>query len=196
MRGDKLFTVLEFIEEGITTLTDLTLAIIVSGYGASGKKIDRKFEQLHRSRKSLTLGTKEFIEQKRRLYNLLYKLGKEGMLIPDSQPDRDLKLSKKGKKKFLALKQSKEFSARKYRKYKKGGVRKKTIVMFDIPESKKHQRVWLRSVLKNLGFKMVQKSVWSGDYLIPRDFIKDLSRLGLLDYVEIYEINKSGSLRV
>src|SRR3989339_151600 len=68
------------------------------------------------------------------------------------------------------------------------------IIAFDIPEREKSKRRWLCSVLKNLGFEMRQKSVWVGRSRLPVYFIKDISRLGLLDCVDIFEVAKKGSL--
>lgn len=191
MKGDKLFQVLKFLEEGITTLTDLTLAIILSGYGASAKKIDKNFFRLQQERVSAIQKKREFAKEKKKLYDLLYKLKKDGILTTDSQLNNKIKLSPQGVKKFLLLKQQRELSAK---KYKKEPTEKKIIVIFDIPEARKNQRIWLRAVLKNLGFKMIQKSVWWGNFLIPQELISDLGRLKLLDYIEFYEAVKLGSL--
>jgi len=41
------------------------------------------------------------------------------------------------------------------------------IIFFDIPEKKKEKRNYLRSVIKVIGFKEFQKSVWVYPYKIP-----------------------------
>lgn len=69
------------------------------------------------------------------------------------------------------------------------------IVVFDIPESVAHKRLWLRSVLKNLGYRMLQKSVWFGKSRIPVPLFHDLRKLGLLQFVEILAVTKTGTLR-
>lgn len=78
--------------------------------------------------------------------------------------------------------------------YVKEDDRRSTIVAFDVPERFKEKRHWLRSVLKNLGLRMVQKSVWLGKVKIPREFIDDLKKLKILDFVEIFGITKGGTL--
>jgi len=57
-------------------------------------------------------------------------------------------------------------------KYSKwdGGWR---IIFFDIPETKRKQRDYLRSVLKTIGFKEWQKSIWAYPYQVP-SFLRDL----------------------
>jgi len=69
------------------------------------------------------------------------------------------------------------------------------IVIFDIPERLKLRRYQIREVLRALEFKMIQKSVWMGRNKIPSNFIKDLKSLGLLIYVDIFSVDKSGSLK-
>ncbi len=68
------------------------------------------------------------------------------------------------------------------------------IVMFDIPEKMRRKRAWLRSVLKNLGFEKVQQSVWKGTNKIPRRLLQDLERFSMMNYVDIFEATKLGTL--
>ena len=42
---------------------------------------------------------------------------------------------------------------------------------------------------------MIQKSVWIGKVKIPKEFLDDLFKLRLIDYIEIFEISKAGSLK-
>ena len=70
-----------------------------------------------------------------------------------------------------------------------------TIVVFDIPEKERSKRAWIREVLKNLDLKMIQKSVWVGKVKIPKQFIDDLDKFNMVDFVEIFEISKAGSLK-
>jgi hypothetical protein len=41
---------------------------------------------------------------------------------------------------------------------------------------------------------MIHQSVWVGKGEIPEDFVKDLGNLNILEFVEIFEISKTGSL--
>ncbi len=69
------------------------------------------------------------------------------------------------------------------------------IVLFDIPEKESAQRAWLREVLKNLKFTMLQKSVWVGNSSLPEEFMNDLRARGIDKFVEILAVTKSGTLR-
>lgn len=59
------------------------------------------------------------------------------------------------------------------------GAPKNLIVMFDIPETKKAEREWLRWHLKKFNYSMIQKSVWVGPSPLPKEF---------LDYIEFIKI--------
>lgn len=47
------------------------------------------------------------------------------------------------------------------------------MIIFDVPEKKRKYRDYLRQMLKTLGFKELQKSIWVIPYPIP-DFLKEL----------------------
>jgi len=121
-------------------------------------------------------------------------LKRDKILSVDSESKR-FYLTTRGENKLLEL--NNLFSdcslSRNYPVSEEGGYK---IVIFDIPERLSCQRIWLRSVLTNLGFKMLQKSVWIGDNKIPKELIKDFSKLKLLDYIEIFEVVKRGSLKI
>jgi hypothetical protein len=42
---------------------------------------------------------------------------------------------------------------------------------------------------------MVQQSFWIGKTKIPQEFIKDLKKMNLIDYVEFFQAEKLGSLQ-
>ncbi|MDO8582516.1 MAG: CRISPR-associated endonuclease Cas2 [bacterium] len=69
-----------------------------------------------------------------------------------------------------------------------------TIVMFDVPERDEKKRRYLRLELKELGFEMLQKSVWIGGGPLPKEFIEYLRRMRLLRHVHIFSINKRGTI--
>lgn len=68
------------------------------------------------------------------------------------------------------------------------------IVVFDIPESHKYYRAWLRKTLINFGFRMLQKSVWIGDSAFPEEFMHTIRRLNLSSCVHIFSVQDTGTL--
>lgn len=65
-------------------------------------------------------------------------------------------------------------------------MNKNMIVAFDIPETHKRKRAWLRFELVNLGFKPIQKSVWFGPAPLPEEFIKSLNKLNILSFLKFF----------
>ena len=72
--------------------------------------------------------------------------------------------------------------------------KKSVLVIFDIPEKISPKREWIREELKKMGFEMIQKSVWKGNVVIPKEFLKDIYNLKLKEYVHIFEVTKHGTL--
>lgn len=79
--------------------------------------------------------------------------------------------------------------------YAKESSDKFTIVAYDIPQSRHAYRNWLRKKLIGLGMRMLQRSVFVGRIKIPQELVTDLAEHSLLDFVEIFEITRRGTLR-
>ena len=173
---------------------DLLDVILSSSYGASYGKLDYKLSKRKRERESKTAERELKKQEKQKYYNLLFYLKKAG-LVEEKHKDRKkfFILTKKGKNKLILLKNKNNEKLPK-NFYEKEKNSKFTIVIFDIPEIERRKRDWLRMVLKNLDLKMIQKSVWMGKVKIPKEFLDDLFKLKLIDFVEVFEISKTGSL--
>jgi len=64
---------------------------------------------------------------------------------------------------------------------------KNMIIAFDIPESLRRKRNWLRSELIVLGFVPLQKSVWFGPSPLPQKFITSVDELKLMSFVKFFK---------
>lgn len=64
------------------------------------------------------------------------------------------------------------------------------IVIFDIEETSKRIRERLRNKLKELGFGMLQKSVFVSPYNVAQDFLEFVEGLGLTDSIYIIQASK------
>ena len=71
------------------------------------------------------------------------------------------------------------------------------IITYDIPSTREgqKQRQWLRSALNNLGFRLLQRSVWVGKRKIPERFMDDLHEKRLVPAVQIFAVSRTGTLR-
>ena len=65
------------------------------------------------------------------------------------------------------------------------------IVIFDIPEYRRHDRIWLRKELLLLKFKPLQKSVYIGKYPIPDELYKDIIKNEIFKDVHIFTVNEA-----
>ena len=184
MRGELTKTILEAVSETAIHLTDLMAVLTNAPYGSSYTSLQyhlNKREQTRSQRKSLR-------DVRQRYYNLIYKL-KRDHLIQDNGKGL-LKTIQKGKnwiRHFGEVMPSKHHITFKTDRF--------IIVAFDIKETERQKRDWLRACLKNIGLQMIQKSVWLGKIKLPQEFIDDLKKLNLLESVEIFEITKTGTLK-
>ncbi len=63
---------------------------------------------------------------------------------------------------------------------------KNIIVSFDIPETKRHARRWLRNQLKIFGYTMLQRSLWKGPGPLPKECLSRIQKLGIKDSVKFF----------
>ena len=68
---------------------------------------------------------------------------------------------------------------------------KNLLLMFDIPESRKAERNWLRWHLREFQYFMIQKSVWVGPSPLPKKFSAHLKEMGLYNYIKTFKLAKS-----
>ena len=68
------------------------------------------------------------------------------------------------------------------------------LVVYDIPETERKKREWIRSALVVSGYNQLQRSVWLGYCPLPQKFVKKIYDFGLRTKVHIVSINKSGTL--
>ncbi|OGZ02017.1 MAG: CRISPR-associated endonuclease Cas2 [Candidatus Liptonbacteria bacterium RIFOXYB1_FULL_36_10] len=190
MRGEIMLKILEGVKDLMIDGIDTIEAILNSGYGASRFKIERELEKIRQGKYERE--KKERSKQK--FYSVLSRLKKDGLIKDGRKKGKKFfSITNKGLVKIGQLKKIKE-EGLPTKKYKKEKGEKTAIIIFDIPENERRKRNWVREALKNMDFKMVQKSVWIGKIKIPKEFLNNLEVLELLDFVKIFEISKTGSL--
>ncbi|MCX6752083.1 MAG: hypothetical protein NTZ87_01100 [Candidatus Nomurabacteria bacterium] len=185
MKGEILYKILNSLESGVFNYIDFTNAFLKAGYGATGGKIKYEFFKIQNKRINSQLDKQKM--DKFRKY--LYKLKSQGFILENSS--KQIYLSDKGKKKLDNFKKS--FSLNKDA-YKKRIGESVIVVSYDIPVAFNRERNILRDMLRMIGFNLIHKSVWVGKVTLPERFIVDINRLGIIDYVEILEVAKNGTL--
>ena len=182
-----LTRILQLLSEAAMDATALSAAVIVSGYGASRRRIEtRKEEILESCRES---SKQSYIDKRRRqsFKSILSKLKRDGLI---REKDEGFTITQLGIDKLRQL--CNYLPAQKYKKESSNSV---TIFMFDIPEKERYMRDWLRRKILEMDFKLVQKSVFVGKGKIPEEFINDLRRFNIVHYIDIFSVTKRGSLR-
>ena len=186
MRGDIIYTILNIVGDTVLSTVDFWEAVLRAGYGASSGKIDREYKAIERERETRSRKS----EERRRLQIYLSKLKKDGLI--QESPLGQVKLSTQGKKKLLLFRKKRIINKNSYKKEESGVM---IIVSYDIPTPYNRERNILRDILQQLGFNMAHKSVWIGKVKLPKEFIFALGQMGITDYVEIFEVTKTGSLK-
>lgn len=128
-------------------------------------------------------------KEKQRIYSMLSRLQSQGLVVATTlDVGKKWSLTKSG-----AAVLEKQKKAR--NPYDKVLSKEVVVISYDIPESYKKERDWLRSSLKFLEFQLVHKSVWIGKFSLPKNFITDLELKGIDEYVHIFSMGKEGTLR-
>ncbi|MDP1718925.1 MAG: CRISPR-associated endonuclease Cas2, partial [bacterium] len=122
--------------------------------------------------------------------SVVQKLRKEDLITQDRKK-KIWQVTQKGKEKLLQLIKQRGSCPKKYVAKISDEV---VIVSFDVPEKNRTKRNWLRHVLKEMNFTMIQKSVWLAKLRLPKEFIEDLRLFKLLPCVQIFSVNKSGTI--
>lgn len=68
--------------------------------------------------------------------------------------------------------------------------KKYRVVIFDIPEKKSGDRIWLREELYLLKYKQLQKSVYFSKFPLSTDIIKEIRQRKIGNYVNYLLVNK------
>lgn len=186
--------ILEFIGETAVSAVDLIDAFLSSGYGASFGKLEYELEKRAHERKRRKINAQIEERLKQRYYSMLYKLKKDGLIQEKVIQNKKFYIpTKLGKFKLNKMKKLYE-SRLPLPKYIARRSHTMAIIVFDIPEKERKKRDWLRCVLHNLGFRMLQKSVWIGMARVPKEFLDDLHKLRIAEYIEIFGISKTGTI--
>ena len=121
---------------------------------------------------------------KRSFNQLIYHLKKNNYIkVKNLENKKAIMLTKEGFNK--ALKAS--FKIQETKKRKDG---KWIMIVFDIPQKNRRARNLLRSILKNLGYKMFQQSVWVTPYDVSEKTERLLQAYFLDRYVKIFLIEE------
>ncbi len=198
MKGSITLKILEITSDVAGKSADLIESFLSAGYGASRGSMRFAMKGIHDRQARREREREIELVARQRLHNVIYQLKLHDLIEETSSKNVKsfLKLTTKGIGKLLELNRRKErignLPSFVYPKINSNEI---IIVTFDIPETERDKRAWFRSVLKNLGFKMVHQSFWIGKVKIPKELPNDLRDLRLIEFIEVFAISKTGSLK-
>lgn len=193
MKGELELKILDAINTGVSIVEDM-MVIFSAPYGSSFGSIQKRIDEHHGVRPKFSKHAKIDRSTRRSFARMKCKLLKGGLIKKSKSSGYILRLTNKGAEKLNELK-FRFWTTVSCKHLSKDRNEELKIIIFDIPEKYRRKRLWLREVLKSLGFKMLQKSVWVGKAAIPEQFLEYIDSLELASYVEIFAVTKSGSLR-
>ena len=121
---------------------------------------------------------------KQEFSQLVYYLKKKGYIkIKNLEQNKGVVLTKKGEEKVLRIKF-------KIRKKEERSDKKWQMIIFDIPEKKRHLRDLLRDKLYLLEYKMLQQSIWVCPYNVAKETEFILRKYSLDPYVKLFLIEE------
>mgnify|MGYP001558204146 CR=1 FL=1 len=137
----------------------------------------------------------EKFRDRQKFYRLLNHLKSQGLIEGEKRGKKTFwQITKKGGEK-LALLRERNLYGKEGACYEAEGDDTFKIITYDIPIAEDKKRSWLRWSLENLGFTLLQKSVWVGKKKIPEKFLINLRKRKMITYIHIFEVRKSGTLK-
>jgi len=194
MRGSKKLIILEITRLSLLSMAEVVDAITYYGYVETYRRmrglssLKEKKNVLRELALALKSGEQAEKENRANIYQLTSKLKREGLIKVSKNK---LQLTRKGEHKRREF----ETTLERYPAYPAQEAGETIIVCFDIPESIKSHRAWLRAALRNLKMDMHQKSLWIGRTSLPEKFIEDMNKRGIVKYVDIFSVSRGGTLK-
>jgi DNA-binding PadR family transcriptional regulator len=198
MRSKNQYNILKILSDSASGIMEFAIAINRAEYGASQNMIRMELDNISEN-KFLDSKEKELLlKSKKCCYATVTSLLKDGLVRKEGFGRKIyLAITKKGKERLNLLEERAKInlSPTKSKSLKKKSDRV-IIISYDISEKESWKRLWLRKNLINLGFIMIQKSVWCGKVQLPHEFIDDLKTLNLIEKVQIFSPDKLGTLKL
>ncbi len=198
--------ILKKLDHGTLAMSDLfdftiSRTLEGSGYGLSNEGYTA-FKKRSWQRRVAMNAEHQAAEEKQRFYSLMYNLHKQGLITKEKRGVKTVvSVTEKGigkyraLKKYLARKNSEKHATLPPRTYTKIQSPSSIIVSFDIPEKEAYKRVWFRSALQNLDYKILHESVWIGTNALPKDLLDDCRKMNMTKYIHIFSVIKKGTIR-
>ncbi len=193
MRGEITFRALHLLEEFTYNSIELFYASFIKSSKADYRAL-KKFK-IH-SHDTIAGRILESRRERQRFDTLISRLRTDGLIKKTAENGSlTLSLTYKGKETARDLEEKIRKHGLPIGHYTMEKAKRLTIISYDIPESEKRKRNWIRTVLSRHKFQMLHKSIWVGLIKLPEEFLKDITELKILPFVEIFSVSRSGTLK-
>ncbi len=168
--------------------------------GLSGEEF-KAFKRRSWERRAAMNAEHQAADSKQAFYNLMYRLHKQGLITKEKRGTKTMiSITQKGTERFHKLRNAlsrKRDTAAVHplpSSYQKKRSSSSIIVSFDIPEKESPKRAWIRSVLRNLDYKILHESVWIGNNALPKELLDDCRRMNITRYLHIFSVLEKGTI--
>lgn len=186
MRKDVTLNILEILSNFIPDSTEELVTFLLAN--ADGKFWNEDRLKLKKIRENKYY---DLLEAKR-LRKTISRLKSQGAV--SIEKDCGLILTKKGKYQLEKLSRSRVVGLVKNDcKKEKLESGKFCVVIFDIKERDRNLRNWLRNVLKNLDYCILQQSVMIGKTKLPQELIYEFKKQKIFHCMHIFTVTKAES---
>jgi len=121
--------------------------------------------------------------ENRHYHSTIWQMERQGLVkVFDKKGQKFIQCTKKGQL-HLLLKKAAVKPGKKW-------DRQWRIIIFDIPESSKHKRDLLRTLLKKNNFHKLQASVFIHPYPLNREAISYLKESGLIEFIRMMRVDE------
>lgn len=163
--------------------------LVVAGNGCAGARIIQILIKGYLKKKQTE---KKRIPPNNYISIVLQRLYKQGLV--ERERRGIWHITDKGKK-YISTHETEEHKKKVYQEFRQRMAGKRdTIIIFDIAETKRKMRDYLRLELYALGYHPLQKSVWIGGSPLPKEFIEYITTTHLLNDTHIFTIQKKGTI--
>jgi DNA-binding transcriptional regulator PaaX len=190
MRKPKQYKILEILKDAGTDGLQFFSLFITSPYGTSFNKFQRGLQDGKWTGDLISSHPdvyQSFSSRRAALSSLISRLVRDGLVYRDK---KTIRITSKGIKVFEQW--NKNPTA--HTTYSIHPSSTTILFSFDIPEKRRRYRDWIRSVLIELDFIQIQKSVFVGTNQIPEQFLQDIAAARLMECIALVEIGKKGTL--
>ncbi len=194
-RGEITLKILDALADTALAVPAIIVGILAAGYGASASQMNYSVQKQLSGMEDIW-ADREARRKRYQRYSMMLRYVKENGLVSERRVGDSIKLylTPLGRKKRAQMR-AEEKTRISISGYEATPGKKIIIITYDIPEKLSRYRDWLRAVLKRLGLKRLQKSVWVGKVLVPAQFLTDIMKYKLEEYIEIVEVGSSGMMR-